>query len=72
MWEFSGLKIKYKREAMGLSRRELARRIGAVDATVRRLEAGKNSAQGDTLAKLAEVLNVSPNYFFIKDGVSSM
>lgn len=51
--------IQQRREALGLSMREVARRIGATDTTVLRIESGASpSPRADTLSALAEALDL--------------
>ncbi len=55
-----GLFIKEKRENLGLSGRELAKRAGVTDAMIRSIESGRtNGLMLGTAIKLSRVLGVS-------------
>ena len=56
-----GLRIKHQQ----VSLRYLASKAGCSLSTVQRLLSGSTSAQVDTLAKIADVLNVHPAALFI-------
>lgn len=53
------LKIKQAREALGISQREFARRMGVDVAFVNRYENGKQSPSCPTLKNFADVLGVA-------------
>ncbi len=54
-----GQAIRARREALGLSGRELAERIGAPNSTIVRIESGEITAPTpDTLARLAAALRI--------------
>ena len=53
-----GEKVRYAREAAGLSQRELASRMGTSQAAVARLEAGGVGATLTTLQKVAAALDL--------------
>jgi ribosome-binding protein aMBF1 (putative translation factor) len=53
-----GEKVRYAREAAGLSQRELAARMGTSQAAVARLEAGGVGATLTTLQKVAAALDL--------------
>ena len=54
-----GSRIKAKREALGLSRNEVAKICGMSYSTVQRVEDGKSNARVSTLVALAVVLDIS-------------
>ena len=54
-----GHRIKAKREALGLSRNEVAKILGMSYSTVQRVEDGKSNARLSTLVALAVVLDMS-------------
>jgi transcriptional regulator with XRE-family HTH domain len=54
-----GQLVHSRREALGLSLRQLGQRIGTTDTTVMRIESGEiKSPRGDLLRTLAEALDV--------------
>ena len=58
-----GKKVKQPREKRGLSQNELAKKAGIRQPSVSRLEGGlARFIRADRLAKIAEVLGVSPNF----------
>lgn len=54
-------KIKKARTDRGYSQEKLAEKAGVSLRTVQRVENGKTDPQGDTLVRLAEALDVSPD-----------
>jgi transcriptional regulator with XRE-family HTH domain len=55
-----GQYLRHKREALGLSTRQLAKRSGVNDVTISRIERGEFAApRPDKLAKLADALGIS-------------
>ena len=54
-----GDNIRKVRKAHGLSQIELAERIGVAPITIRQYENGKRSPKLETIAKLAQALDVS-------------
>jgi transcriptional regulator with XRE-family HTH domain len=58
-----GDKIKSRRNELGFTLKEVADKLGVRDATVQRYESGniKNLKQ-ETISKLAEILNVKPEW----------
>jgi transcriptional regulator with XRE-family HTH domain len=52
-----GREVRRAREAKGMSKAELARRIGVRPSAVTQWEAGETGARGHTIAKLEEVLD---------------
>lgn len=63
-----GERIRQLRKEAGWSQAELAERIGADAGRVNKYEAGRMAPAAETLARLAEVLNVSIDYLLI-DGI---
>jgi transcriptional regulator with XRE-family HTH domain len=58
-----GEKIKARRQELGFSQRELAKRLGYTDhTTITRVEAGKVDLPMSRIAQFAEALRVSPSY----------
>lgn len=53
-----GKAVKERRAALGISQEELAMRIGADQAYVSRMEAGRMNVTIETLQQIAEVLTV--------------
>jgi transcriptional regulator with XRE-family HTH domain len=62
-----GQKIYKKRINKGLSQFELGEKIGVSHVMISNYESGKKSPQIITLKKLAEVLEVDFNYFFLNN-----
>ena len=60
-----GDRIKARRFELGLSQEDLAKRSGLSRVEISNLERGATRfARWQTLLKLSEALEVSPNYFF--------
>lgn len=58
-----GERIKARRQELGLSQRDLAKRMGYTDhTTITRVESGKVDLPMSRVAKFAEALRVSPSY----------
>lgn len=58
-----GQRIKARRQDLGLSQRELAARLGYTDhTTLTRIEGGRVDLPQSRVAKIAEVLGVTPGY----------
>lgn len=58
-----GERIKARRQELGLSQRELAKRLGYTDhTTITRVESGKVDLPMSRIAQFAEALRVSPSY----------
>jgi DNA-binding XRE family transcriptional regulator len=62
--EVLGPKLRALRLAAGLTKTELARRIGVSDDTIRRWELGHNRLPWEAVPKLAAALNVNPDIFY--------
>lgn len=59
-----GQRIRERREELGLSQAELARRLGVTQSTVGNYEAGISSPNGEKLLRLFDCLETEPNYLF--------
>ena len=59
-----GQRIQERREELGITRAELARRLGVTSTAVANYEGGKNALREDLLLKLFQVLDVDPNYLY--------
>ena len=59
-----GQRIRERREELGLSHAELARRLGVTQSTVGNYEAGISSPNGENLLRLFDCLETEPNYLF--------
>lgn len=59
-----GQRIQERREELGITRAELARRLGVSPTAVANYEGGKNALREDLLLKLFQVLDVDPNYLY--------
>lgn len=58
-----GDRIKNRRTEIGLTLKEVAEQIGVKEATVQRYESGNiKTLKQETIAKIAQVLKVSPSY----------
>jgi HTH-type transcriptional regulator, cell division transcriptional repressor len=58
-----GNRIKSRRTEIGMTLKEVAKKLGVKDATVQRYESGNiKNLKYETITKLAEILNVSPNW----------
>ena len=64
-----GQRIQERREELGITRAELARRLGVTSTAVANYEGGKNALREDLLLKLFQVLDVDPNYLY-QDAIS--
>ena len=60
--------LRRLREAMALSRRELARRSQVNESTIYRAEHGLTSLRPSTIQKIVRVLEVSPMEITMSDG----
>ncbi len=58
--ELSGKKLRAARVGKAWSQQDLADRAGTTEATVNRLEQGKQRARFVTIRKLAEALGIEP------------
>ena len=59
-----GQRIRERREELGLSQAELARRLGVSQSTVGNYEAGISSPNGENLLRLFDCLETEPNILF--------
>jgi transcriptional regulator with XRE-family HTH domain len=58
-----GERIKARRNEIGLTLKEVAEKLGVKDATVQRYESGSiKNMKYETIASLAEILNVPPSW----------
>jgi transcriptional regulator with XRE-family HTH domain len=61
---YVGQRLKYRRNAMGLSQSELAEAVGITFQQVQKYERGANRMGASRLYELAKILQVSVSYFF--------
>ena len=67
-----GDRIKSRRVEIGMTLKEVAEKIGVKEATVQRYESGSiKTLKQDTIAKIAQVLNISPSYLMGWDSDSA-
>jgi transcriptional regulator with XRE-family HTH domain len=59
-----GNRIKLQRKLIGLSREKLGNHIGVSSQQIQKYETGMSAIKPSNLCKIAEILSVSPNYFF--------
>ena len=59
-----GNRIKLQRTLLGLSREKLGNHIGVSSQQIQKYETGMSAIKPSNLCKVAEILSVSPNYFF--------
>ncbi len=57
-----GNRLKDAREAIGLTQKELAERVGMSEQQIYRYESDKSDPTGEALSKLSRVLSVSVDY----------
>ncbi|MEW6417250.1 MAG: helix-turn-helix transcriptional regulator [Nitrospirota bacterium] len=67
---FCPTKIKERRNKLGLTQAELAKKAGTAREYVVEIERGKAIPRASMIAKLANALRVRESYFFV-DGVSN-
>ena len=65
-----GSRVKLRRRLIGMSQERLADQIGVAFQQVQKYEKGTNRIGASRLMKIAEVLGVTPGYFFEQDGDS--
>ena len=65
-----GQRLRFLRDSMGLSNKELARRSGVSSTTITNAEKGRLTLRVPTAAKLARFLGISPGFLLIDNGVS--
>ena len=65
-----GFRVKLRRRRIGMSQERLADQIGVAFQQVQKYEKGTNRIGASRLMKIAEVLGVTPGYFFEQDGDS--
>ncbi len=66
MKEFEPYKIAERRKEVGMSQEELAKLVGTSRTHIGRIETSVASPTAELLAKIANVLNIDPGYFFKK------
>jgi len=59
-----GQRLKQRRLELGMSQKELARRLGVTPAAISNYESGQNAVREDILIQLFSVLEVDPNYLY--------
>lgn len=59
-----GARLRSARQLAGMSQTDLARRVGVTFQQVQKYEKGMNRIGASRLQQFAELLNVSPAYFF--------
>jgi transcriptional regulator with XRE-family HTH domain len=64
----AGSQIRMARAALQLGVREVAELAGVAPMTISRIETGKSSGQGDTLAKIRRALEKAGVEFIDEDG----
>ncbi|MCT7752240.1 MAG: helix-turn-helix domain-containing protein [Lactobacillus iners] len=64
---YSGNVIRELRNSMGLTQKELGKKVGVSNSAIANYEKGFRAPLQDTLFKLAETFNVSVNKFFPYD-----
>lgn len=57
----TGEKIRYLRKQKNLTQKEVAARCGMADSAIRKYESGKITPKLDTIQRIADALEVSPN-----------
>lgn len=65
-----GQRLRFLRESMGLSNKELARRSGVSSTTITNAEKGRLTLRVPTAVKLARVMGISPGFLLIDNGLS--
>ena len=59
-----GQRLRERREELGMSRAELASRLGVSVSAIGNYETGQNAVREDVLMRLFHVLDVSPNFLY--------
>ncbi|MCL8382106.1 helix-turn-helix domain-containing protein [Xanthobacter aminoxidans] len=70
-----GARIKTRRMLLGISQEKLAEQLGLTFQQVQKYEKGVNRVSGARIARLAEILQVSPDWLLkgdVKSGVDEM
>lgn len=60
-----GARIKHLRQAQGYSQEQFAEKLGIATRTLCGIEIGKNFLTSNTLEKILEVLNITPQELFV-------
>ena len=63
------MRIKERREALGLTQAQLADRMGVTTTAVRKWETGQALPSADKLPALADLLNCSIDALYGRDGL---
>lgn len=62
--KFVGNRIKERRKALGLTQADLARLLDLSHQQVQRYESGENTISVVSILRIAQVLNIKPDYFY--------
>ncbi|SCB58360.1 Transcriptional regulator, contains XRE-family HTH domain [Rhizobium aethiopicum] len=65
---YVGARIRMRRQLLGMSQERLADQIGVTFQQVQKYEKGINRIGASRLQRIAEVLHVSPSFFFEQEG----
>lgn len=69
--QYVGARVKMRRRLIGMSQEKLAEQIGVAFQQVQKYEKGTNRIGASRLMKIAEVLGVSPAFFFEQEASDS-
>lgn len=69
--QYVGARVKMRRRLIGMSQEKLAEQIGVAFQQVQKYEKGTNRIGASRLMKIAEVLGVSPAFFFEQEAGDS-
>lgn len=61
---YVGLRMRQRREALGISQGRLGRHLGLTFSQIQKYEKGSNRIGAGRLYQISQYLNVSPMYFF--------
>ena len=61
---YAGRRLRRRRRLLGLTQQDLAEKAGVQFQQIQKYESGKNRINAGRLGKLAEILAVTPDYFF--------
>ncbi|MBB3657887.1 transcriptional regulator with XRE-family HTH domain [Rhizobium sp. BK650] len=65
---YVGMRMRKRRQLLGMSQERLAEQIGVTFQQVQKYEKGINRIGASRLQKIADVLRISPAFFFEQDG----
>ena len=65
------IKIRYYRERMGFTMKELAQRVGCTESAISNYELGKREASYETLLRIAETLETDVSHLLGKEDEDS-